>query len=150
MPEREEVPTGSRLEELQTSCEPPETLDCADPEIQGKLGRKRTYGHKAAGCPSWSGRRWRHGGAIHAIVERVALDGDPAGGANQAFEVGAGEAFGRGGAGVVINIFLDDGSIEIVRAETESDLRDALGEHDPVGLDVIEIVEHEARDGDGF
>ena len=44
----------------------------------------------------------------------------------------------------MINIFLDDRAVEIVRAEPESDLRDARREHDPVGLDVVEIVEHQA------
>ena len=36
----------------------------------------------------------------------------------------------------------------IFRAEAESDLRDAGREHDPVSLDVLEIIEQEARYGD--
>ena len=48
----------------------------------------------------------------------------------------------------MINLFFDNCSIEIVGTEAKCDLRDAGRKHDPVGLDVIEIVEQQARDGE--
>ena len=87
---------------------------------------------------------------IDAIVERVALDRHacPAS-ANKALEIGAREVFGRGCARIVINLlFSMTVPSEIVGAETQGDLCDARREHDPIGLDVIEIVEYQARGGD--
>ena len=43
-----------------------------------------------------------------------------------------------------------DGAVEVVRAEVEGGLGESLAEHDPVGFDVVEVVEHQARDGDGL
>ena len=37
-----------------------------------------------------------------------------------------------------------------VGAEVEGGLGASFAEHDPVGFDVVEIVEHQPRDGDGF
>jgi len=48
----------------------------------------------------------------------------------------------------VVDLFFDYCSIEIVGAEAQRDLRNAGREHDPVRLDVIEIVEQQARDCD--
>src|SRR5215813_9338946 len=90
----------------------------------------------------------RHFGAVDWAVERVAFYGNAARGANEAFQFGARRELGSFGARVVIDLFFDDRSVEVVSAETESDLRDARREHDPVGLDVLEIVEQQARDRD--
>src|SRR3712207_4950961 len=40
-----------------------------------------------------------------------------------------------------------DGAVEVVRAVVERDLRETLPQHDPVGLYVREVVEHQPRDG---
>src|ERR1700730_11946992 len=96
-----------------------------------------------------AGRRW-HFRAIDRAVERVALDGDAAGFADQAFEFGARGEFGGLGAGVVIDFFLDDGAVQVVRAKTQCDLRDAWREHYPIGFYVVDIVEQNARASDGF
>ncbi len=50
----------------------------------------------------------------------------------------------------MINFLLDDGAVQVVGAKTQRDLRDAGREHHPVGLDVIEIVEQQARNRDGL
>jgi hypothetical protein len=42
----------------------------------------------------------------------------------------------------------DDGSVEVVRAVMERDLREPLAEHHPVRFDVVEVVKHEPRDRD--
>ncbi len=48
----------------------------------------------------------------------------------------------------MIDLFFHDGAVEIVGAEAQGDLGDARSEHDPVGFDVIEIIEQQARYGD--
>lgn len=47
------------------------------------------------------------------------------------------------------NVLLDDRAVQIVRAVTERDLRELEAEADPVGRDVIEVIEVDAADGDG-
>src|SRR5882672_8224196 len=94
------------------------------------------------------GREWQEFGAVDSIVERVAFDGDAAGSADEAFQFGARRKFRSLGAGVVINLFFHNCSIEIVGTEAKGNLRDAWREHDPVSLDVLEVVEQQARDGD--
>ncbi len=43
-----------------------------------------------------------------------------------------------------------DGAVEVVGAEVEGGLGGGFAEHDPVGLDVVEVVEHQTGDGDCF
>src|SRR5687767_5705845 len=43
-----------------------------------------------------------------------------------------------------------DGAVEVVGAEMEGGLGRGLAEHDPVGLDVIEVVQYQTRDRDRF
>ena len=54
-----------------------------------------------------------------------------------------------GGTGVMENGFLMNGAVNIVRAKAQGQLCDRYGEHNPVGLDIAEIVEHEPGDGHG-
>src|SRR5579863_438563 len=95
-----------------------------------------------------AGRRWRNGwrhfGTVYRAIEGVAFDGDAAGGADQAFEFGARCKLRSFCASVVINLFFDHRAVEVVCAEPQRDLRDAGRQHDPIGLDVLEIVEHQA------
>ena len=64
-------------------------------------------------------------------------------------ELGLAERLRRLGAGHVVDALLEDGAVEVVGAEAERDLRQPLAEHHPVGLDVVEVVEHQARHGVG-
>ncbi len=54
---------------------------------------------------------------------------------------------GGGRSGVVVDLFFDHRSIDIVRSEALCDLRHARRHHDPVRLDVRNVVEHKPRDG---
>src|SRR5450432_3538899 len=91
----------------------------------------------------WWRERW-HFAAVDGIVEGVAFDGDAACGADEAFEVGARCEFGSSGSSVVVNLFFDHCAVEVVGSEAQRDLRDGGREHDPVGLDVREIIEQQA------
>ena len=112
---------------------------------------ERGFGNKTVG-PTGARRHWRNGHfrAVNRIVESVALDRDTPRGADQTLEFGSREALRSCSAGVVVNFFLDHRAIEIIRAKAKRDLRDARSEHDPISLDVVKIVEHQTRDGDGL
>src|SRR5262249_386250 len=45
------------------------------------------------------------------------------------------------------DLFVYDRSIEVIRAERKRDLGRLDSEHDPVRLDVREVIQHEAADG---
>src|SRR5262249_20976090 len=107
----------------------------SDSHVEGERDEARWRG----------GNDGRHFRAVDRPVERVALDGDAAGSADKAFELGARSEFGSLGAGVMIDLFFDHGAVEVVCAKAQRDLRDARCEHDPISLDVFEVVEHEAR-----
>ncbi len=86
--------------------------------------------------------------AFDTMIDGVAFDGYSTCFFDQSANARDGECFGSGGAGVVIDQFVDDGSIEVVGPEGEGDLRDANPQHDPIRLDVGEVVEHQPADGD--
>jgi hypothetical protein len=44
----------------------------------------------------------------------------------------------------------DDGAVEVVAAPVQGDLREADALHDPERLDVRDVVEHQAGDGEGL
>ena len=46
----------------------------------------------------------------------------------------------------MVNLFLDHRTIEVVRAEALGNLGDFRRHHDPVGFDVREVVEQQARE----
>src|SRR6266436_6787015 len=71
------------------------------------------------------GREWWELGAIDFVVERVAFHRDAAGSADEAFQLGARREFRSFCASVVINLFFDNRSIEIVCTEAKCNLRDA-------------------------
>src|SRR5579862_580416 len=93
-------------------------------------------------------RRGRHFRAVHGAIQRVALDGNAASFADEALELYPRGELSGFGAGVVIDFFLDDRAVQVVRAEAQGDLRDAWREHHPVGFDVVEVVEEQARNCD--
>ena len=51
-------------------------------------------------------------------------------------------------ARVVGDLLLGHGAVDVVGAEREADLREPRRDHDPVRLDVREVVEHQPRHGD--
>ena len=78
----------------------------------------------------------------------VAFDRFPARFGNEPNQILAAHALRRGGAGVVVNLFLDDGAIDVVGAEAERDLRDFRRHHLPVGFDVRKIIKYQAAHRD--
>lgn len=82
----------------------------------------------------------------HSSIQRVAFDGFSAGFADEVVELGDGQAFGGFGSGVVVDQFVDHGAVEVVGSEVERDLGSLLAQHDPVGFDVVKVVEHQPRD----
>src|SRR5712692_5724387 len=60
---------------------------------------------------------------VNRPVERVALNRLAPRFADQPLELGAGGELRGGGAGVVVDLFLDDGAVNVVRAKAQRDLR---------------------------
>src|SRR5215470_6445571 len=83
------------------------------------------------------------------VVERVALDGDLARVADHAEDLFLGEARRALGEGGVGDLLVLERAVDVRGAEVERDRRGLLADHDPVGLDVREVVEHEPRGRDG-
>lgn len=81
------------------------------------------------------------------MVEGVPLDGVATGFPDGFDEVGAGQ--GRRGLspGHVEDFFFDDGAVEVVDAVAEGDLGEGKSGADPVGGEVVEVVEEDASDG---
>ena len=51
-------------------------------------------------------------------------------------------------AGLVVDLLAHHGALEIVHAEVQRELRQRRRDHDPVRLDVLEVVEEEPADGE--
>ena len=60
--------------------------------------------------------------ALDAVIERVALDRDAAGLGDQAADLGDGHFLRGLGAGLVVDLLVDDGAVDVVGAEGEGDL----------------------------
>lgn len=88
------------------------------------------------------------GFAFDAAVEGVAFDGCEAGFA-YGFLEGPDIDFLVGGCAADFgDVVPDDGAVDVVRAALEHELGHGEGLHDPEGLDVGEVVEHEPCDGE--
>jgi len=93
----------------------------------------------------------RPGVAADFPVDRVAFDGGVAGFADEALDVGDVEFLVGGGAGLAFgDVVPDDGAVEVIAAEVECELGEADALHDPEGLDMRYIIEHETGNGEGF
>src|SRR5712691_2672535 len=82
------------------------------------------------------------------VVEGVALYGNAARLAHEADELvdlllGLGDRTGG-----VEDRLAHDGALDVVRAEMEAHGRERHAHHDPVRLDVLDVVEQQARDGE--
>src|SRR5437762_13896221 len=81
-------------------------------------------------------------------IERVALGGDEPGVGNDAAQLSfVGAVFYTCGED---NIFFDQDAADVVRAELQADLADFDPGREPARLDVIDVVEIEAADGQSF
>ena len=57
---------------------------------------------------------------------------------------------GGGGACLVCDAFLDNGPFQIIGAEVKGRLGQLGTQHHPIGLDVIDVVQHQPGRGDGL
>ena len=78
-------------------------------------------------------------------IQRVPLDRFPPCLANQPVQGIDRQPLGGLGTGVVIDQLVHHGPVEIVSPKTQGGLRGLFSQHDPVRLDVIEVVEHDPR-----
>src|ERR1019366_4060547 len=79
-------------------------------------------------------------------VERVALDRFAPGFLDQAHQVVPPQTLGSGCSRIVVNLFLNHSAVNIVGSEAQGDLRNLRRHHLPVGLNVREVIEHQAAD----
>jgi len=70
--------------------------------------------------------------------------------ADQTEQIAAAQRLAGGSAGVVIDFLLDYRAIDVVGAEPQGYLRYRRSHHDPVGFDVLDVVQHQARHRDHF
>src|SRR5229473_6261475 len=83
-----------------------------------------------------------------AAIERVALGRDEAGVGDDAAEFAfVGAIFYAGGED---DVFFDEDATDVVGAELQTDLADFNSGRKPAGLDVVDVVEVEAADGQRF
>src|SRR5258705_50386 len=93
-----------------------------------------------------SRRNGRHLGTIHRSIQRVALYRHSPGGADEPLEFGPRGKLRSFRSSIMINFLFHYSAIQIVGAETQSDLRDARRKHDPIRFDVVEIIEQQPPD----
>ena len=73
----------------------------------------------------------------------VAFRRDASGFADGADDRFLAEGAARFAAGGVHDVFLLDGTVDVIGTEAKGQLGNRQGEHDPVGFDVGEVVQHE-------
>ncbi len=85
------------------------------------------------------------------VVEAVPLDGRSARLHDQIDELGAGQHLLLVALLAVFigDLVLVDGAVQIIRAVPLGKLRDLGRVHDPERLDMLEVVQHQAGDGNG-
>src|SRR5450432_2112062 len=84
----------------------------------------------------------------NGVVERVPLDRNSPRAADEREQIVEGESLRRVRAGLVIDLLAHHRPLEVVDAPGERDLRKEGRDHDPVRLDVVEIVEEQTADRD--
>ena len=80
-----------------------------------------------------------------AREERVAFHGVPSGLSDGTQQLRAREPERARCTGVAGDLLLDDGSVDVIRAEMESGLRVSQTVHGPAGLEVRNVVEEQTR-----
>lgn len=90
---------------------------------------------------------------FHAIINRVALDRFKARVFNHPDQLGFRHfLFAAFFDRIAVRQLAAVGNraVDVVGAEMQRGLRRRFAEHHPIGFDVVEIIEHQARDGDCF
>src|SRR4051812_49213230 len=85
--------------------------------------------------------------SMQLVVERVALHRDSSRIADEAHELGHLLLRPARRAGGLKDLLAYHGPLHVVGAEVQCELRHRHPHHDPVRLDVRDVVEHEAADG---
>ena len=84
---------------------------------------------------------------LDSIIHRIPFDGFETGAVDHFDDLLFGHFyFAAGFDGVAVGELaaVGDGAVEVVGTEMEGGLGGSFAEHDPVGLDVVEVVEHQA------
>src|SRR4051794_31002672 len=84
---------------------------------------------------------------LHSVIDGISFYGLEAGAVDHFDDLLFGHFyFAAGFDGVAVGEFaaVGDGAVEVVGAEVEGGLGRGFAEHHPVGLDVVEVVEHQA------
>lgn len=82
-----------------------------------------------------------------AVINRISFDGLESGAVDKVDDLGLCHFyFAAGFDGVAVGEFaaVGDGAVEVVGPEVERGLGGGFAEHYPVGLDVVEVVKHQA------
>src|SRR3954462_990863 len=82
------------------------------------------------------------------VVERITLRWSLSGGSYQVEDLVETQALSSVGSCLVIDLLAHDRAFEVVHAERQRCLREERRDHDPVRLDVVEVVEKESPDGE--
>lgn len=83
---------------------------------------------------------------MDSLVQRITFGWDSPRLRDEVADLINGEHLWRGCAGVVVDQFVPDRSVDIVGTIGECRLGCLDSEHDPVGLDVLDVVKHEPCD----
>ena len=81
------------------------------------------------------------------MIKRVPLQWNPSSFFDQSSQLSHRNFLRRIRAGVVVDLLMDDGAVDIIGAEAEGHLCCLDAEHDPIGFDVWEVIEHEPANG---
>jgi pimeloyl-ACP methyl ester carboxylesterase len=81
------------------------------------------------------------------VVKGITLDRDAAGFLDNPPDVCHAEFLGRVTAGVVVDLLVNDGAVQVIGAEGQGHLGRLDAQHHPVRLDVREVVQHQPADG---
>src|SRR5215212_3399361 len=100
-----------------------------------------------ASASSRSGRLGRTVEHTQDVVKRIALRRRFSCRANQVEDVVEAQTLCGVRAGFVIDLLAYHGSLEVIHAKGERGLREERRHHDPMCLDVLEVVEEEPANG---
>ena len=113
------------------------------PDAQHHSSRRR----RRFRCPRAPARPARRT-SRSTLIERVALGRHLAGAADEGEQSVERHRLRRVRAGRVVDLLADHRALHVVHAEVQRRLREERRDHDPVRLDVVEVVEEEAADGE--
>src|SRR5208283_1214953 len=88
--------------------------------------------------------------SLDRLMKSVSFHWHETCGYNQLFQVFSGEPDRSLSACLMGDLFRDNGSFQVVRAEVQRGLSQLQPEHDPVGFNVRDVAQDEPRRGNGF